>query len=647
MLHKLCQYLQRILFYLLSSLLPFIIIANASEPMTNTELQRAYFTEARQALKNNDIQAFQHLRDQLVTYPLAPYLDIWYAYHALDHNDDDAIKNILARYHDIPETLDLRIAWIKNLAKRGQWPHVATQLKLINNVEQRLPKIALRSAWYNGNKESAFQLLSNQWSTGKDIHTYAIPFLYPAWKEAGFPHSNSSYARIIYFAKHGQWARIQPLQETLPHNEQEILAMWKSAQTKAKFDWHNVHKHLANNRLTYPLIKDLLRRLSATDIAASWQQLTAAKSYLSAKQFGYLQQKIALRAAKQHKILASTWLASLDTKFQNNKTRAWHVRILLLQHKWKQAIAAMQAMPESQQFTSRWLYWQAYALQTLNQNNAAKLLFEQVATGRGYYSFLSADHLQIPYHMDATPIKVSSLTNLKKQPYIQRCYEWLQLQKPNKASREWDHGLRNASPQTWLKAMQLSASWHWYERTIQAAARSGAYNALTLRFPLAYSDDVQHIAMQTGVQNTLIWSIIRQESIFNADAISRTGARGLMQLMPKTANYIAKKSALGRVHKQELFTPPINIRLGTLYLADLLKRFNHQPALAIAAYNAGPTRVKRWQKQISDKNMNIWVELIPFHETRRYVQQVIAFSKVYDWLLHQQPSKLVAHNTTP
>jgi len=155
-------------------------------------------------------------------------------------------------------------------------------------------------------------------------------------------------------------------------------------------------------------------------------------------------------------------------------------------------------------------------------------------------------------------------------------------------------------------------------------------------------DDVQDIAKQTGIQSTLIWGVIRQESVFNANAISHAGARGLMQLMPTTANYISKKSGLGKVHKQELFLPSTNIHLGSLYLANLLKRFDNQLPLAIAAYNAGPTRVKRWQQRVPLENMNIWVELIPYNETRRYVQQVMAFTKVYHWRLQQQASGLLA-----
>ena len=626
---------QKTLLCLFSMLLPSIAIAKASEHIS-IDLQRTYFIEARQALKSNDIQTFQELRNKLQTYPLSPYLDIWQARQSLPNNNDVQIEQVLSRYQDIPEAIDLRIAWMKNLAGRGQWPHVAAQLKLINNATQSFPKVSLRSAWYNGDKELAFNLLSKQWRNGEKIHTYAIPFLYPAWKEAGFPTAKDSYARIIYFAKRGKWKNIHALQALLSKQEQKLLKLWQHAQKKPALGLQDIHKYSPENKLIYPIIKDTLRRLSAFNIEASWQQLKALKKSLTTKQFERLQRKIALRAAKQHNLQAAAWLASLSPKLQNNETRAWHVRILLLQKKWSQTIAAIQAMPESQQLASRWMYWQAHALQALKQNTAAKLLFEQIAIGRGYYSFLSADRLGETYHMSAKPIKTSSsFSDLKKEAYIQRAYEWFQLHETGKASREWNRGLRNASQQTWLQALQLAASWGWYDRTIQAATRTGAYDALNLRFPLGYLDDVQHIAKQTGVKKSLIWSVIRQESVFNSHAVSHRGARGLMQLMPTTADYISKKSGLGKVPKQELFLPPINIQLGSLYLADLLKRFDNQPALAIAAYNAGPTRVKRWQKQTSINDIDIWVEVIPFNETRRYVQQVIAFTVVYDWRLQQ------------
>jgi len=639
------RFFQTTLFCLFGILLPCIAIAKAPAHI-NIDLQRTYFIEAREALKNNDIQTFQQLYNKLQTYPLTPYLDIWQAHQSLANNNDGQVEQMLNRHRDIPETTDLRIAWMKNLAERGQWPHVAAQLKLINNATQNFPKISLRSAWYNGDKERAFELLSKQWRKGKDIHTYAIPFLYPAWKEAGFPNTEDSYTRIIYFAKHGKWKSAYALQGLLSNREQKMLKLWQYAQKEPALGLQKIHQYKAENKLIYPMIKDTLRRLSASEIEAAWQQLKSVKAYLTEKQFGHLQRKIALRAAKQHNIQSETWLTKLSASLQDNETRAWHVRMLLLQQKWQQAITAIQAMPESQQLASRWMYWQAHALQTLNKSSAAKLLFEQIATGRGYYSFLSADRLGKTYNMNEKPIKTSSLTNLKKAPYIQRAYEWFQLHETGKASREWSQGLRNASRETWLQALQLAASWGWYERTIQAATRTGAYDALSLRFPLGYLNDVQHTAKQTGIESSLIWSIIRQESVFNSRAISHRGARGLMQLMPTTADYIAKKSGLGKVDKQKLFLPPLNIQLGSLYLADLLKRFDNQPALAIAAYNAGPTRVKRWQKQTSISDMNIWVELIPFNETRRYVQQVMAFVTVYNWRLQQQSSGLLANKST-
>ena len=640
-----CRFFQTTLFCVFGIFLPSIAAAKAPAHI-NIELQRIYFTEAREALKNNDMQTFQQLYHKLQTYPLTPYLDIWQVHQSLANNNDRQVEQMLSRHHDIPEIIDLRIAWMKNLAERGQWPHVAAQLKHFNNPAQKFPKISLRSAWYNGDKKHTFALLSKQWRKGKDIHTYAIPFLYPAWKEAGFPKAEDSYARIIYFAKHGKWKSAHALQNLLSNREQKLLKLWQEAQKKPTLGLQNIHTYTFESKLIYPIIKDSLRRLSSSDIEAAWQQLKGMKKYLTEKQFGHLQRKIALRAAKQHNIQSEAWLAKLRVNLQNNETRAWHVRMLLLQQKWQQSIAAIQAMPESQQLTSRWMYWQAHALQTLNENIAAKLLFEQIATGRGYYSFLSADRLGKVYNMNAKPIETLSLTRLKKEAYIQRAHEWFKLHETGKARREWSQGLRNASRQTWLQALQLAASWGWYERTIQAATRTGAYDALSLRFPFGYLDDVQQVAKQTGVDSSLIWSVIRQESVFNSHAISHRGARGLMQLMPTTADYISKKSGLGKVNKQKLFLPPLNIQLGSLYLADLLKRFDHQPALAIAAYNAGPTRVKRWQKQTAINDINIWVELIPFNETRRYVQQVMAFVAVYHWRLQQQSSGLLADKST-
>jgi soluble lytic murein transglycosylase len=180
-----------------------------------------------------------------------------------------------------------------------------------------------------------------------------------------------------------------------------------------------------------------------------------------------------------------------------------------------------------------------------------------------------------------------------------------------------------------------------HDRVIQAAYQAGEMNALVNRFPIAFKDEVATTARESGLPASLIWSIIRQESAFNAHAVSSVGAKGLMQLMPATAHEVA--SGLDVTDGQpDLFDPAVNIRLGSLYLGKMVQQFDANHAIAAAAYNAGPHRVAKWLERRAFDEPDIWIETIPYAETRRYVQQVMAFTVVYDWRQSKQPTGIVS-----
>ncbi|MDX8398583.1 MAG: transglycosylase SLT domain-containing protein [Mariprofundaceae bacterium] len=604
------------------------------------EQQRVWFLQARQALRDDDQIQFKTAYDKLKSYPLRPYLDIWQAWKHVD--DDLNVLKALEQYESIPESEDLRLAWIKSLSDRGQWPHVARVFNEMPASRKKRPKLSLLSAWYNNDKPQAFKLLETQWEKGKNIKVYQAPLLKEQWHKAGFPHLEATRMRGAYFAKRGKWKEINLLKADFNSGDRQLLSIWQAMQKKpaslspqllASYEQH----------VWYGLIvEDVLRRLSRKDMDASWNALTQMQPTLPVARFEKIQRNIALRGAKQQHLAAQGWLDSLSLAVQTAETRAWSVRLLLVKQDWEQVLDNVSKMPKWQQDESRWLYWRAIALSELDQAEQAKLILESLALGRGYYSFLSADRLGQAYRMGAVDMLQEGKASLLNKPFMRRAYEWLQLQEPGKAGREWQQGMRGMPLDIWKQALQLAASWGWYDRVIQAASKADAFDALALRFPMGFSSEVNDAAGLKGLDHSLLWSVIRQESVFNARAISRVGAQGLMQLMPSTAKYVAKKHGVKRSESKNLLNPAVNIRLGSLYLSDLLQRFDGNRALAVAAYNAGSTRVKRWRKRLAFKHADIWVELIPFNETRRYVQQVLAFTAVYDWLQNKQASPLMA-----
>jgi len=609
--------------------------ASAADVKKNhLEQQRQMFQQARNALKANDMRTFKQRLHDLGSYPLVPYLEVWQGYAWIKQEKDAEVADILKTHAKLPETRHLRQAWVENLAQRGQWPQVSEQLALLPNAKGHIGNIVAMSYWYSGHTAKALRAFTQQWRQGVDLPEYETK-LSQAWHASGHPNRDDIWARAMTWAKQGQWKKIKVLKRHLDVREQKWLMVWEQAQSSPEHALLISHEYDISPKVMGWIAKDGLPRLAHHDMQRAWAVLQRIWPQLKQKDAQKLQAYLAVQAAKQHQQLASVWLAALPAAAQTKKTRAWLVRSLLLQKQWRKALHAMQSMPETEQVQARWLYWQGYVLEQLKQTALAKPLFEQAALDRGYYSFLGAQHLGQPYQMGASPMRVVDTTALQKNKAIQRAYEWRYWGKTSQANAEWSLALKGASKQTWAQAMQLAMQWKWYEQVIRAARKSRQMNVLQARFPMAYASEVKKSARHNQLDASLIWGIIRQESAFNPQARSRKGARGLMQLMPGTARDVVRKHRLRHNGGLDLSHPKHNIQLGSLYVADMLKRFDGQNALAIAAYNAGPNRVAKWLKSMPMEQQDLWIEVIPFNETRRYVQYVLAFMAVYDWLQEQ------------
>jgi soluble lytic murein transglycosylase len=609
---------------------------------------RQSFLQAHQALKKNNLETYKQLRTGLDSYPLTPYLDIWYTLKQLDKGNDSAVEETLLQHREIPEASNLHVAWMRNLAKRGQWPHITQHFNDFPRMASRLPEIAMVLRWRMGEQEEALKLFSKRWQQAKKISDFTQP-MFQAWKKLGHPTTADRWQRIATYAKRGKWRKVKQLAKPLSKKEKGWINYWQSMQNNPAKALNRWQKDMPP-RLARKILSDGLKRISRSDALAAWQALQkldkTANAEIGEDAVFKMKRRIALRAAKQHVLVAASWLDELPESLKNEETRAWQARLYVLFHDWEKVQLAIAAMPVAEQRQSRWIYWRARVLEIFGNKRAALPLFAELAAGRGYYSFLSAEHLSVPIVFDVSEIRVPDAASKKlgQNPAIRRAYEWLQLGKISKANREWGMFFADASPEQWKVAAYLAASWNWHDRSIQAASRAGEKNALSSRFPMGFELQVRQASKQTDLEPAFIWSIIRQESAFNRQAVSRAGARGLMQLMPRTARGVIKKYKL---KKGDIFSPEMNIRLGTLYLSEMTKRFGGNPALAAAAYNAGPHRVNTWLKHTPFGSAEAWIEAIPSNETRRYVQQVMAFVSVYEWRQAKIPGSLTARINKP
>ncbi|MDQ6981419.1 MAG: transglycosylase SLT domain-containing protein [Mariprofundus sp.] len=622
---------------------PALQAATAESSAQTLIQQRIWFQQARVALNKHDMSRFNNLKSKLADYPLTPYLDIWHARISMKQGNDTLVENTLLQQADIPESRDLRKAWINELAKRSQWSQLSSIFIRFPALAKRLPETAMVTAWYTGHKEKAMQQFSERWQQNREISGFSEP-LHLAWLKQGHPTVAETWLRIEKLAYRGRWKEIRSLSKSFPESQKQALAYWRLVQKhpeKALLQWNPSISGMTGALI----IADGIKRLSRKDAVVAWnllRKLQAKTRHINKAFFTGLERYTALRAARQHQVIAADWLGELPASYRNEDTRAWQVRLYLLHQNWIKVFTAIVAMPASEQQQSRWIYWKAYALAAIGYEEQAKTLLAQLAGARGYYSFLSAERLGQPFHLNATEITASddAIAEIERMPAVRRAFEWLQMDKRNKAAREWHSALAKSSSRQWRAAAVLASRWHWYDQVIHGAFRAHRLNALPDRFPVAFEKPVMKAAQETGLMPSSIWSIIRQESAFNQQAVSYVGAKGLMQLMPKTARGVARKLGLGKAPPQ-LFSPEVNIRLGASYLAEQKARFGNL-ALASAAYNAGPHRVSLWLSRSSFDAPEAWVEAIPFNETRRYVQQVMAFITVYEWRQKKPASSLIA-----
>lgn len=305
----------------------------------------------------------------------------------------------------------------------------------------------------------------------------------------------------------------------------------------------------------------------------------------------------------------------------------WRLSQALKQQDWQRLIVDSKQLPSKYKDDLKWKYWYARALIETNETERGRYLLEALANERHYYGFLAASYLRAPANMQHKPLAFS-LAEKKRvisYPAAKRAFEFYHLGRYYQARSEWNYLISQLNNKEKLIAAKVANENEWFDRTIFTLANVGYLDDVALRFPKAFDEEINRYANNEKIAPAWAFAIARRESSFMTDAHSPAGARGLMQLMPNTAKSLKK----GKVNRNYLLNAGNNIQLGTRYLKKLLDRNSGNQVLATASYNAGPHRVKSWLKDLKSIPADIWIETIPFKETRNYVKSVLAYQEIY------------------
>jgi soluble lytic murein transglycosylase len=388
-----------------------------------------------------------------------------------------------------------------------------------------------------------------------------------------------------------------------------------------------------------------LRRLAKQDPQRAMELLD---SYSPVLRFSHEEQvqiakEIGLTLARSYDDRALGLMTKYDPDLRDNTVTEWRLRLLLRLGRWGDAYELTRRLPQDLATTNRWRYWQARSLELSQPNNPQlPALYKAVSRERDFYGFLAADRTQTPYMLNNKPLMLSQATinKVRNTPGVRRALEFYERGEVVNGRREWYHVTRRFTRDEMVAQAKLAYDMRWYFPAIRTISQAQYWDDLDIRFPMAHRDTLVREAQVRGLHSSWVFAITRQESAFMDDARSGVGASGLMQLMPATAKETARKFSIPLASPAQVLDPDKNIQLGAAYLSQVHAQFNGNRVLASAAYNAGPGRVRQWLKGANHLAFDVWVESIPFDETRQYVQNVLSYAVIYGQKLNA-PQPLV------
>ncbi len=604
-------------------------------------LQRQTFRITDAALKQGNTLLFSTLKNRLEDYPLYPYLLYQDLKQRLDQNPNAEVQRFLQNHSELPITNRLRVLWLKQLAQEERWNDFIRDYR---GKADTATDCRYRQALLHSERASeALTDIDQLWMSATSLPKACDP-LFQHWQKQGGLNAAQIWQRFGLAMAAGQIRLARYLQGRLSGREQNLAGLWIAVHKKPALILEAEQFTPTHPRHSNILIHGLKRWSNRDSVTALAALDTLKNRYkLPPNQLAPVERQLALYIASRNHPEALARLMALPPQQIDTPVQEWRVRTHLRQGDWKGVLKWLEHIDKPNRTRPRWQYWQARALEASGRKAEALPLYQELAKQRDYHGFLAADRLGLPYQIESTPSKPFSPHQLiQKQPGLVRARELFLLRRYGEAHAEWRLAIAALSTEEIRQTAKLAHSWGWYNQAITTLARHNDWDDLQLRFPLPHQEQVLNNARINHLDPAWIYGLMRQESLFQADAQSPAGALGLMQIMPATGRHIAQDLQQSAPSQQELLDTATNIRYGTYYLRSILDQLEDHPLLATAAYNAGPHRTQKWLPT-DPMDADVWAETIPFFETRKYVQRVLEYTAIFQWRLRQNLRGLSAY----
>ncbi len=595
------------------------------------------FQALREAALRGDAVNAAKLADRLPHYAIPSYVDYYRLKPRLGNATAGEVRDFLKRNEATAIGDRLRNDWLLELGRRGDWTAYDEQYPLFvvgDDLQLKCYSLISRTLKGRSVSDEARDLLSSPKDYGTACHTLIAMLV----QNGQFTHADI-------------WAQVRLAAETNALPAARRLGALTGADDKLLL--RGIEKPTltltsgpGKSRDEHEIFIIALGRVARTTPDVAVHALHEASSRLTPveRSLGWAQIALQMSLKLAPDTLREYWSKTNDAPL-SNEAYQWKVRMALRTGDWKQVRTAIDAMPPSLRNHSTWVYWMARALREEGQPEEAQKLFRSIADQIHFYGQLAQEELgqKISIPLGIQPVTAAELAPIAANPGFRRAMRFFDMNLRFEGVREWNWELRRMNEREHLAAAEFARQNNLLDRMVNTSDRTKSELDFTQRFPTPFRDFMYRTTNALGLDMAWVYGLIRQESRFIMNARSQVGASGLMQLMPGTANFVARKIGMTDFSAKKVNDTDTNIQLGANYLNMVLKDLDGSQAMATAAYNAGPGRPRAWRATLTHSVEGaIFAETIPFSETRGYVKNVLSNATYYAALFEGKPQSLKA-----
>ena len=601
--------------------------------------EREFFREGWQAAQRGDQAGLLKAVSALPDYPLTPYLQFELFRQRIDQVPTSVMTQFLARYRDWSFHSQLKRTWLRSLGERDDFDRLLTHAGDHPDVVVRCH--VARARIRRGETEGLHTLVQDLWLAGRS-QPKACNEAFGWWRRQGNPDAATAWRRFRLALDAGETGLASYLKRYMPPAERPWADRWLAMAQRPHSTFRQARqwRDIDYARLILAWGLERMTRRDWEGAEKHWRVLSRHFSWSDSQGAG-IEREIALFRAVALDEGAIAAIDALPESERDPQMLAWRARAAMARGDWAEVLASIEAMPLRAQAESRWRYWRGRALGEL-QRPEAMLAFTTLSAEADYYGFLAAGHLGQPLSLCEQSLQADDAIQrrLLRDAEFERVLELFEVGLPWHARNTWRHLSPRLINREIEQAALIAAGRGWHNLSITALNQAGRRQAYPWRFPMAAKGTVLAEARRYGVDPALAYGLMRAESAMQPDARSPAGALGLLQLMPATAQAVARRNGLRYQGADSLTDPEINVPLGVAHLAELYRDFGGNWVRVAAAYNAGANAVERWLDERPDTPPDVWIETMPFYETRDYVPRVLAFATIYEWQLERRPALL-------